>query len=84
MKKMKNMLYYLVAFSIFEGINSPNRKIAESSINRLREKLGEEEFENLALILKHSYILLESIFLRKYISSLTAPDAIVLITKRTV
>ena len=38
---------YLVAFSIFEELNSPNSKIVRNSINRLREKLGEEEFNKL-------------------------------------
>ena len=38
---------YLVALSIFEKLNSPNSKVVRSSINRLIEKLGEEEFKNL-------------------------------------
>ena len=38
---------YLIALSIFEKLNSPNSKIVRNSINRLREKLGEEEFNKL-------------------------------------
>jgi tetratricopeptide (TPR) repeat protein len=36
---------YFNALLIFKQLNDPNREIAESSIGRLREKMGEEAFE---------------------------------------
>ena len=39
------MRKYLTAFSIFKELGSPNAKIAEESLARLREKMGEKAFE---------------------------------------
>ncbi len=35
---------YLIALSIFKELKDPNSKIAEGSIARLKEKMGEEAF----------------------------------------
>jgi len=35
---------YLISFSIFEQLNSPNKEIVARSLLRLRDKMGEEEF----------------------------------------
>ena len=37
--------YYQKSLKIFKQLNDPNREIAERSIARLREKMGEEAFE---------------------------------------
>jgi len=36
---------YLISFSIFKQLNSPNEEIAARSLSRLRNKMGEEEFD---------------------------------------
>ena len=38
---------YLISYSIFEQLNSPNKEIVARSLLRLRDKMGEEEFEKL-------------------------------------
>jgi tetratricopeptide (TPR) repeat protein/CHAT domain-containing protein len=36
---------YLISYSIFEQLNSPNKEIVARSLLRLRDKMGEEEFD---------------------------------------
>jgi len=36
---------YLISYSIFEQLNSPNKEIVAKSFLRLRDKMGEEEFD---------------------------------------
>lgn len=35
---------YLISLSVFEQLNSPNKEIVARSLLRLRDKMGEEEF----------------------------------------
>ncbi len=45
-KEYKNALRnYKIAHNIFEFLNSPNKKIAENYIEKLKEKIGKETFE---------------------------------------
>jgi hypothetical protein len=37
---------YLISFSIFEQLNSPNKEIVARSLLRLRDMMGEEEFNS--------------------------------------
>lgn len=36
---------YFISLSIFEKLNSPNKEIVARSLSRLRDKMGEEKFE---------------------------------------